>query len=237
MTAGSNDFIDAMTAHLPLVFAFVLTLTFILLLVTFRSIVVPIKAIVLNLLSVGSAYGILVLVFQDGHGEGLLNFESVGGIAPWIPLFLFVILFGLSMDYHVLVLSRIREAVDRGMSNDDAVAHGIKSTAGVVTSAALVMVAVFGSFALGSDQVGQADRHRPRRRHPDRRHDHPRGAPARHHEAARRPQLVPAQGPRLAAEVRTRAGGRARLDLVHAQQPLLVLGVDPGDELDVLLQP
>ena len=155
ITAGSNDFIDAMTAHLPLVFAFVLGLTFILLLVTFRSIVVPIKAIVLNLLSVGSAYGILVLVFQDGHGEGLLNFESVGGIAPWIPLFLFVILFGLSMDYHVLVLSRIREAVDRGMNNDDAVAHGIKTTAGVVTSAALVMVAVFGSFALGSDQVAK----------------------------------------------------------------------------------
>ena len=141
------------TAALAGLFAFVLGLAFLLLLVTFRSIVVPIKAIVLNLLSVGSAYGVLVLVFQDGHGEKLLNFQSVGGIAPWIPLFLFVILFGLSMDYHVLVLSRIREAVDRGMSNDDAVAHGIKSTAGVVTSAALVMVAVFGAFALGSDQV------------------------------------------------------------------------------------
>ena len=144
-----------MTAHLPLVFAFVLGLTFILLLVTFRSIVVPIKAIVLNLLSVGGAYGVLVLVFQDGHGESLLDFQSVGGVAPVIPLFLFVILFGLSMDYHVLVLSRIREAVDRGMSNDDAVAHGIKTTAGVVTSAALVMVAVFGSFALGSDQMAK----------------------------------------------------------------------------------
>ena len=155
MTAGSKDFVDAMTAHLPIVFAFVLTLAFILLLVTFRSIVVPIKAIVLNLLSVGSAYGILVLVFQDGHGERLLGFESVGGIAPWIPLFLFVILFGLSMDYHVFILSRIREAVDRGMSTDLAVAHGVKSTAGVVTSAALVMVAVFGSFALGSDQVAK----------------------------------------------------------------------------------
>ena len=124
-----------------------------LLLVTFRSIVVPIKAIVLNLLSVGAAYGVLVLVFQHGHGEQLLDFQSVGGVAPWIPLFLFVILFGLSMDYHVFVLSRIREAVDRGMSNDDAVAYGIKSTAGVVTSAALVMVAVFGSFALASDQT------------------------------------------------------------------------------------
>ncbi len=155
LTANSRDFIDVMTSHVPIVFLFVLSLTFILLLITFRSIVVPIKAIVLNLLSVGAAYGVLVLVFQDGHGERLLDFESVGGIAPWIPLFLFVILFGLSMDYHVLILSRVREAVDRGMSNDDAVAHGIKSTAGVVTSAALVMVAVFGSFALGSDQVAK----------------------------------------------------------------------------------
>ena len=154
-TAGSKDFIDAMKSHAPIVFLFVLSLAFILLLVTFRSIVVPIKAIVLNLLSVGSAYGVLVLVFQDGHGEKLLDFQSVGGIAPWIPLFLFVILFGLSMDYHVFIVSRIREAVDRGMSNDDAVAHGIKSTAGVVTSAALVMVAVFGSFALASDQLAQ----------------------------------------------------------------------------------
>ena len=153
LTAKSKDFIDVMTSHVPLVFLFVLSLTFILLLVTFRSIVVPIKAIALNLLSVGAAYGVLVLVFQDGHGEALLGFQSVGGIAPWIPLFLFVILFGLSMDYHVFILSRIREAVDHGMSNDDAIAHGIKSTAGVVTSAALVMVAVFGSFALASDQV------------------------------------------------------------------------------------
>ena len=154
-TAGSKDFIDAMAARAPLVFAFVLSLAFLLLLVTFRSIVVPIKAIVLNLLSVGAAYGILKLVFQDGHGEGVLDFQSVGGIAPVIPLFLFVILFGLSMDYHVFILSRVREAVNGGMSNDDAVAHGIKSTAGVVTSAALVMVAVFGSFAVGSDQLAK----------------------------------------------------------------------------------
>jgi uncharacterized membrane protein YdfJ with MMPL/SSD domain len=155
VTAGSKDFIDAMTSRAPIVFAFVLSLAFVLLLVTFRSIVVPIKAIVLNLLSVGAAYGILVLVFQDGHGEQLLDFQSVGGIAPWIPLFLFVILFGLSMDYHVFILSRVREAVNRGMSNDDAVAHGLKSTAGVVTSAALVMVAVFGSFTLASDQLAK----------------------------------------------------------------------------------
>jgi RND superfamily putative drug exporter len=136
-----------MVSHLPLVFGFVLGLAFLLLLVTFRSIVIPVKAIVLNLLSVGASYGVLKLVFQDGHGESLLGFESVGGITAWLPLFLFVILFGLSMDYHVFIVSRIREAVDRGMSTDDAVAHGIRSTAGVVTSAAVVMVAVFGIFA------------------------------------------------------------------------------------------
>jgi uncharacterized membrane protein YdfJ with MMPL/SSD domain len=152
MTAGSKDFLDVMKSHLPIVFGFVLSLAFMLLLVTFRSIVVPIKAIVLNLLSVGAAYGILVLVFQDGHGEGLLGFQSVGGITSWLPLFLFVILFGLSMDYHVFILSRVREAVDRGMSTDEAVNHGIRSTAGVVTSAAAVMVAVFGAFAISTDQ-------------------------------------------------------------------------------------
>jgi RND superfamily putative drug exporter len=147
MTAGSKDFNDKMNSRLPVVFAFVLGLAFLLLLVTFRSIVVPLKAIVLNLLSVGAAYGVLTYVFQDGHFEGLLNFQSVGGITSWLPLFLFVILFGLSMDYHVFIISRIREAVDGGMKTDQAVAHGIKATAGVVTSAAVVMVAVFAIFA------------------------------------------------------------------------------------------
>jgi RND superfamily putative drug exporter len=147
LTAGSKDFNDTMQARLPLVFGFVLGLAFLLLLVTFRSIVVPIKAIVLNLLSVGAAYGVLKLVFQDGLGEDVLGFTSLGGITSWLPLFLFVILFGLSMDYHVFIISRIREAVDRGMRTEDAVAHGVKSTAGVVTSAAVVMVAVFSIFA------------------------------------------------------------------------------------------
>src|SRR4051812_12336459 len=147
MTAGSKDFNDKMTSRLPVVFAFVLGLAFLLLLVTFRSIVIPLKAIVLNLLSVGAAYGVLTYVFQYGHFEGLLNFRSVGGITSWLPLFLFVILFGLSMDYHVFIISRIKEAVDGGMSTDKAVAHGIKATAGVVTSAAVVMVAVFAIFA------------------------------------------------------------------------------------------
>jgi RND superfamily putative drug exporter len=128
------------------VFAFVLGLAFLLLLLTFRSIVVPLKAIVLNMLSVGASYGILKVVFQDGHGEDVLGFTSLGGITSWLPLFLFVILFGLSMDYHVFILSRIREAVDRGMSTEDAVAHGIKTTASVVTSAAAVMIGVFSIF-------------------------------------------------------------------------------------------
>jgi RND superfamily putative drug exporter len=137
--AATGDFNDAMIGNLPYVFAFVLSAAFLLLLVTFRSLVIPIKAIVLNLLSVGSAYGLLTVAFA---GEA---------IAAWLPLFLFVILFGLSMDYHVFILTRIREAFDRGMSTGDAVAHGIKSTAGVVTSAALVMVAVFSMFAMSSE--------------------------------------------------------------------------------------
>ncbi len=146
-TADSEDFTDTLKSHAPLVFAFVLVAAFILLLFTFRSIVIPIKAIVLNLLSVGAAYGILVWIFQEGHLESLLGFESTGAIVSWMPIFLFVVLFGLSMDYHVFILTRIREAYDRGMPTDEAVAHGIKTTAGVVTSAAVVMIAVFAIFA------------------------------------------------------------------------------------------
>jgi uncharacterized membrane protein YdfJ with MMPL/SSD domain len=125
----------------------VLGLAFLLLLVTFRSLVIPITAIGLNLLSVAAAYGALALVFQHHWAQKLLGFTSIGGVTSWLPLFMFVILFGLSMDYHVFILSRIKEAHDRGMSTRDAVAHGIGSTAGVVTSAAVVMVAVFSIFA------------------------------------------------------------------------------------------
>jgi uncharacterized membrane protein YdfJ with MMPL/SSD domain len=146
-TAGNRDFNDLMRTHMPLVFAFVLGLAFVLLLMTFRSIVVPIKAIVLNLLSVGASYGTLVLIFQHHWAEGILDFRSNGGIASWLPLFLFVLLFGLSMDYHVFILSRIKELVDRGMKTDEAVERGIRTTAGTVTSAAIVMVAVFAIFA------------------------------------------------------------------------------------------
>ena len=117
-------------------------------LVAFRSLVIAAKAILLNLLSVAAAYGVLVLVFQHGVGKEWLGFSSTAGIDPVVPLLLFVILFGLSMDYHVLVLSRIRETFDRGATMDEAIAHGIKTTAGVVTSAAIVMVGVFSIFAV-----------------------------------------------------------------------------------------
>lgn len=145
--AGSLDSRNLFNERLPLIFAFVFSLAFLLLLVTFRSIVIPIKAILLNLLSVGAAYGVLVFIFQDVHLKSLLGFEPNGGIASWLPLFLFVVLFGLSMDYHVFILTRVREAYDGGMSSKDAVRHGISTTAGVVTSAAIVMVAVFATFA------------------------------------------------------------------------------------------
>jgi uncharacterized membrane protein YdfJ with MMPL/SSD domain len=147
-TAASKDWNDAMKSAVPIVFAFVLAFAFLLLLVSFRSIVIPLKAILMNLLSVAAAYGVVVAIFQWGWGESLLDFNSNGGVASWLPMFLFVILFGLSMDYHVFILSRIREYYDRGMSTENAVAHGIKSTAGVVTSAATVMVLVFGVFSL-----------------------------------------------------------------------------------------
>jgi uncharacterized membrane protein YdfJ with MMPL/SSD domain len=147
-TAQSADENALLKNKAPLVFGFVLVFAFLLLLVTFRSIVIALKAIVLNLLSVGAAYGVLIAVFQWGWGESLLGFQSNGGIASWLPIFMFVILFGLSMDYHVFILSRVREAFDRGLKTEDAVEHGITTTAGVVSSAALVMVGAFAVFAL-----------------------------------------------------------------------------------------
>jgi putative drug exporter of the RND superfamily len=156
--AASRDVTETLESRMPLVFAFVLGLAFLLLLVSFRSLVIAVTAVVLNLLSVAAAYGLLVLVFQHGYGESLLGFQSTGSIVAWLPLFLFVVLFGLSMDYHVFILSRVREAYDGGLATSDAIAHGIKSTAGVVTAAATVMVFVFAIFAtlsqLSLKQVG-----------------------------------------------------------------------------------
>jgi uncharacterized membrane protein YdfJ with MMPL/SSD domain len=148
ITAQSVDQNSLLKSKAPIVFGFVLIFAFGLLLLSFRSIVIALKAIVLNLLSVGAAYGVLIAIFQWGWGENLLDFNSNGGIAYWLPIFLFVILFGLSMDYHVFILSRVREAYDRGATTEEAVERGITSTAGVVTSAALVMVGVFFVFAL-----------------------------------------------------------------------------------------
>ena len=148
-TAKQMDFTDIAQTWMPRVFAFVLSLSFILLTVAFRSLVVPLKAILMNLLSVAAAYGLLVLVFQLGVGADLLGFTQTDTIESWLPLFLFSILFGLSMDYHVILLSRIRERYDQTGDNEESVAHGLRTTAGMITGAALIMVAVFGGFATG----------------------------------------------------------------------------------------
>jgi uncharacterized membrane protein YdfJ with MMPL/SSD domain len=147
LTADNQDFNSFIRQRAVLIFGLVLLLAFLLMLVSFRSVVIALEAILLNLLSVAAAYGVLVAVFQWGWGESLLNFQSNGAIASWLPLFLFVVLFGLSMDYHVFILSRVREAFDRGATTEQAVSAGIKSTAGTVTAAATVMVFVFLTFA------------------------------------------------------------------------------------------
>jgi len=148
-TAETIDSVAIVLQYVPLIMAAVLAASFILLLIAFRSVVVPIKAVVMNLLSVGAAYGMVVLVFQKGVGSALFGFQEVPVIESWIPLFLFTILFGLSMDYHVFLLSRIKERYDQTGDNSGSVAYGLKSTASIITGAALIMVAVFGGFALG----------------------------------------------------------------------------------------
>ena len=148
-TAQILDFNQTTDTYTPIVFAFVLGLSFLLLTLAFRSIVIPITSIIMNLLSVGAAYGLVVLVFQKGFGANLLGFQQVDAIESWLPLFLFSILFGLSMDYHVFLLSRIRERFNQTGDNHNAVAFGIRSTGRLITGAALIMVAVFGGFALG----------------------------------------------------------------------------------------
>ena len=148
-SAGNVDFFDLADRYLPIVVGFVLALSFLLLTVVFRSLVVPIKAIIMNLLSVGAAYGLMVLVFQHGVGADFFGFQEEDSIAAWVPLFLFSILFGLSMDYHVFLLSRIRERYGQTGDNAESVAYGLRSTGGLITGAALIMIAVFGGFAMG----------------------------------------------------------------------------------------
>jgi putative drug exporter of the RND superfamily len=146
-TAAGYDFASTLDSRTPLVFGVVALLAFVLLMAAFRSISIPLVSIGLNLLSVGGAYGLVTLIFQDGHLQSLLGFTSFGALVPWVPLFTFVLLFGLSMDYHVFILSRIRELWTGGASAADAIVTGIGRTAGVVTSAAMIMVAVFSIFA------------------------------------------------------------------------------------------
>jgi len=148
-TAQTKDFTGLMVEYMPLVFGGVLSISFVLLLLAFRSLVIPAKAIVMNLLSVLASYGLMTLVFQHGVGADLLGFKQVDRIDNWIPLMLFAILFGLSMDYHIFLLSRIKERYDETADNLGSVAHGLRSTASIITGAALIMVGVFGGFALG----------------------------------------------------------------------------------------
>jgi RND superfamily putative drug exporter len=149
-TAENAEYFDSVTRPAPWIFTFVLGFTFILLLLAFRSVAIATTAVLLNLLSVGAAYGLLVLVFQDGFGSGLLGFQHVNSIDAWVPLFLFSVLFGLSMDYQVFLLSRIKERYDRTNDTHDAVAFGVATTARIITGAALIIVAVFAGFATGS---------------------------------------------------------------------------------------
>ena len=155
VAAESADFYSVIGSYTPAVFAFVLGLSFLILMVVFRSVIVPIKAVLMNLLSVGTAFGLMVLVFQKGVATGLLGFQHSEVIDVWIPLFMFSILFGLSMDYHVFLLSRVRERYDETGDNAEAVAYGLGSTGGMITGAALIMVSVFGAFASGKTVINQ----------------------------------------------------------------------------------
>jgi RND superfamily putative drug exporter len=148
-TAENIDYFDSVIDPAPIVLAFVLGLTFVLLTIVFRSIVIAAKGLALNLLSVGAAYGILVLVFQHGFGAGLLGFQQVDSIEAWVPLFLFSVLFGLSMDYQVFLLSRIKERYDETGDTTGAVTWGVSSTARIITGAALIIIVVFIGFAMG----------------------------------------------------------------------------------------
>ena len=148
-TALNIDFFKVADNAALVVFPFVLGMSFLLLLLVFRSIVVPIKAIILNLLSLGATYGILVLIFQKGVANEAFGFQQAETVEAWLPIFLFAVLFGLSMDYHVFLLSRIRERFDQTRDNTESVAFGIRSTGRLITGAALIMVAVFWGFAAG----------------------------------------------------------------------------------------
>ena len=190
LPAAVDDFANYTFRMLPLVVGLVLLLSFILLMLVFRSILVPLKAVVMNLLSVGAAYGVMVAVFQWGWGISLIGVGKEGPIEAWAPLMLFAVVFGLSMDYEVFLLSRIKEEYDRTGDNAQAVADGLAVTARVITAAAAIMVCVFGAFVLGPDRAAQGLRPRHGGRGAHRRDHRPARAGAGDDGAPRRPQLV-----------------------------------------------
>ena len=210
-TAASADMASYLGERLPLLLGVVLLLSFVLLMAVFRSVLVPLKAVVMNLLSIGSAYGILVAVFQWGWLSDVIGVDRTGPIEPWLPMFLFAIVFGLSMDYEVFLLSRIKEEYDRSVrrgtpDNGTAVADGLAITARVITAAALIMFFVFGAFVLGRRPAAETVRPRSRHRRHHRRHDRSHGARPGDDGAARRPQLVAAALARSGAPEDRRRG-------------------------------
>ena len=254
-TAASTDFSDYLGERMPLLIGVVLLLSFLLLMAVFRSVLVPLKAVIMNLLSIGAAYGILVAIFQWGWGKDLIGVDKAGPIEAWVPMLLFAIVFGLSMDYEVFLLSRIKEEYDRTKDNATAVADGLAATARVITAAALIMFCVFGAFVLGDDRAAQAVRPRPGDRRADRRHDRPHGPRAGDDGAARRPQLVdpevarpdpaehqvegkhhiaPVPTSELEGEGDGRQGARARLT---PDPPVLASIGDPASERPVRRPP
>ena len=206
-TAENLDYFAIIGRWLPLVFVFVLGLSFVLLVLAFRTIVVPAVAIVLNLLSVGAAYGLLVLVFQHGYGADLLGLQQVDAVEAWVPLFLFSVLFGLSMDYQVFLLSRIHERYGQ-TGTPRAVVVGVGSTARIITGAALIIVAVFCGFAAGGAGDVPADGLGRGRGAAAGRHRRPLGADASHPGHSRRSCLVPATVAGLAATTDRRGTSR-----------------------------
>ena len=189
-TATFIDLSDRITNALPWFIGAVVLLSFLLLMVVFRSVLVPLKAAVLNLLSIGAAYGVVVAIFQWGWGRSLLGIDQLIPIVSFVPMMMFAVLFGLSMDYEVFLLSRIREEYLKTGKNVESVVSGISTTARVITSAALIMIAVFLSFVTQPDPVAQDVRHRARGRGVHRRDDRPDRARAVHDGAARRRELV-----------------------------------------------
>ena len=191
--AVNVDFSSYLAQRLPYFLVAVLALSFILLMVVFRSLLVPLKAVVMNLLSIGAAYGLRVAVFQWGWFAGVFGVDATGPIEPFIPMMLFAIVFGLSMDYEVFLLSRVKEEYDKGSTNDKAVADGLAATARVITAAAAIMVVRVRQLPARVRPRRQAHGLRARRSRADRRHGRSHGLRARHDGAPRRSQLVAAR--------------------------------------------